>query len=582
MYAQMFRSLVGLWISLITCVHYASAQAPAKYALLVAVTRYNHAAMNEPVPLQFPEADAAAVAQVLKDSGYTVDLLLGPKATQAAISEKLDELGSKGNQSGVVVVGFWGHGVEIQGTTEAMFCPFDTTLRVVKYADGSLAKDKQTQKPLNEPDPKKLIGMAEVLAALGSSGAGNRVLLADCCRNSPHIPRGRAFGSSVKLSDLPNNTAALFACSTGEKAFEYQPWGHGAFTKSLLDLFPQMAADQDDVPGIAGRLKRSVAQAVNTASNGSEKQTVNPIINGVPDLLLVSSGKSKPMPSADKSNPVPNRAKPTSEQPDKTYTSRATGMEFVLISRGTFIMGSAESEAEHEKDEQQHQVTISRDFYMGKYEVTQGEYKRVMGINPSHFSGSDRLPVETVSWYDAVWFCNQLSELDGRIAAYRITNVVKDGDSIKSAKVSFVSGADGYRLPTESEWEYACRPGTKTPFSFGANITTAQVNFNGEYPYAGAAKGEYRQKTLPVEFGTPNSLGLFNMHGNVNEWSWDWKADYPTGSVADPIGPENGSLRVFRGGSWVNFARHCRSARRNSNSPEDRSFSVGFRVAVGR
>ncbi len=287
---------------------YLQADEVHKYALLVGVTKYSHAAMNEPVPLEFPEADAQAVGKVLRESGYEVDFLLGAQATQTAIQAKLDVLGSKGNQAGVVVVGFWGHGVEIDGSKEAMFCPFDTTLHTVRYNDGSLVRDKETLKPLSEPDPKTLISMSDVLAAIGTSGAGNRILLADCCRNSPHVARGRAFGSSVKLSDLPANTAALFGCSAGEKAFEYKPWGHGAFTKSLLDLFPQMAANQDDIPAIVGRLQRSVADSVSLATNDKEKQTLHSIINGIPRLQLTDRNASVvDRPLTPKMKPTPVR-----------------------------------------------------------------------------------------------------------------------------------------------------------------------------------------------------------------------------------------------------------------------------------
>ena len=142
---------------------------------------------------------------------------------------------------------------------------------------------------------------------------------------------------------------------------------------------------------------------------------------------------------------------------------------------------------------------------------------------------------------------------------------------------------NGYRLPTESELEYACRGETTTAFSFGENITTNQVNYNGDHPNKGGAKGAYRGKTLEVNaVKTGNGFGLYQMHGNVNEWCFDWEADYPAGSVTDPIGPESGSSRVIRGGGWNNGARLCRSANRSSHSPEDRYYDVGFRVAVGR
>ena len=185
--------------------------APKKYALLIAVTKYSHSGMNQPVPLQFPEDDAGAFSTVLKASGYEVDILLGRQAKRKAIRDMLDALGSKGNEGGTVIVGLWGHGVEFQGDDDSRFCPYDTTLRVVRQANGDPVRvDNQ---PVSEPDPQSLIGMSEVLAALKSAGAGNRMLLADCCRNSPFAARAlghRAFGDKIKVSDLPRNTVALF------------------------------------------------------------------------------------------------------------------------------------------------------------------------------------------------------------------------------------------------------------------------------------------------------------------------------------------------------------------------------------
>lgn len=260
---------------------------PKRYAFLVAVTSYQHAEMNKP-RLEFPEADAQAVGKFLEDYGYDVEYLLGRQATKSAIEMKLDELADKGNEEGTVVLGFWGHGVEFEGTSESMFCPFDTKIRTVVDSKGKKLFDKEG-KPMVEPDSNSLVGMSTVLQGLRVSGAGNRLLLADCCRQSPNRARGRAFGSKTKLTDLPDNTAALFACSELEQAFEDKEWGHGAFTKCLLDLLPALATgDGDDVNSITGKLKRNVARLVRERSNGRDTQTVNPIFQGAPELKLAS------------------------------------------------------------------------------------------------------------------------------------------------------------------------------------------------------------------------------------------------------------------------------------------------------
>jgi formylglycine-generating enzyme required for sulfatase activity len=231
-------------------------------------------------------------------------------------------------------------------------------------------------------------------------------------------------------------------------------------------------------------------------------------------------------------------------------------MEFILIRAGKFMMGSPKSEAGRSSDEgPQHEVTIASPFYLGKYQVTQGEWTAVMGSNPSHFTGDDRLPVEGVSWDDCQEFIKKL-------------NARKDGYE--------------YRLPSEAEWEYACRAGTATAFSFGETITAEQVNYDGNYPYGNAPKGKYREKTTRVGSFPPNAWGLYDMHGNVYEWCQDrWHGNYngaPTDGRAWEQGSDNG--RVLRGGSWYGRADACRSANRNRDAPSVRDFILGLRVAV--
>jgi formylglycine-generating enzyme required for sulfatase activity len=239
---------------------------------------------------------------------------------------------------------------------------------------------------------------------------------------------------------------------------------------------------------------------------------------------------------------------------------------FVRINGGTFTMGSPASEVERNEMEIQHQVTVSS-FYMGKYEVTQREWAAVMGSNPSNFKG-DNLPVEMVSWFDAIDYCNRRSQREGLTPAY-----TRNGEN-----VTWNRGANGYRLPTEAEWEYACRAGTSGPFSTGNNITTNQANYNGNFPYNGNAKGQNRGKTWDAGSGAANAWGLYDMHGNVREWCWDRYGTYPSGAQTDPAGAASGSSRVLRGGSWNYYARYLRSAARGSDTPSIRLSYHGFRL----
>jgi len=274
-----------------------------------------------------------------------------------------------------------------------------------------------------------------------------------------------------------------------------------------------------------------------------------------------------------------DRASQTTKISHSIILSSSTGMQFVSFGAGTFAMGSPPGEPEQDKNETQHQVTITRPFYLGVYEVTQGEFTHVMGFNPSTVKGSDRLPVQTVTWFDAVSFCNRLGKLDGIDTAYQITNVKMDGLHITNADVRWTFSSAGYRLPTEAEWEFACRAGTTTAFSFGNTVTSEQANFDGLTPYDGGAKGRFRNYPLEVDAFRANAFGLYQMSGNVFEYVWDSYDQYPTNHQTDPTGPERGTLRVRRGGAYTSPAGHMRSAVRHGVPASAPLFHHGFRVA---
>ena len=237
------------------------------------------------------------------------------------------------------------------------------------------------------------------------------------------------------------------------------------------------------------------------------------------------------------------------KEPAKNVTN-GIGMKFVWLPRGNFVMGSPKEEKERGDGETQHKVTLTKGFYMGVYTVTQEEWQAVMGNNPSHFTGAKNLPVENVSWDDCQEFIKKLREKDKK----------------------------PYRLPTEAEWEYACRAGTKTPFHFGETISTDQVNYNGEHIYGDGKKGLDRKKTTPVGTFPANAWGLCDVHGNVYQWCQDWAGEYPQKDLVDPQGPETGLLRVLRGGSWYYEPGYCRSAYRHRGVPDARYGNVGLRL----
>lgn len=259
----------------------------------------------------------------------------------------------------------------------------------------------------------------------------------------------------------------------------------------------------------------------------------------------------------------------------------APSSDFVLIKGGTFTIGSPESEDWRTGDETQHQVSLSP-FYISKYEVTQKLYREVTGKNPSNFSGDD-LPVENVTWLEAAEFCNALSRRDGRTPAYTISGGGKT--------VSWNRSANGYRLPTESEWEVAARAGSTTPFYSKKVPGSDDANFYGHYPYQieqnyfndevlETRPGLYRGTTVKVGSFAPNPNGLYDISGNVGEWCFDFYAEYPKSAASNPYGVASGTRRVNRGGGWNDFGKNLRSAYRAAGQQDTRFYNVGIRLAL--
>ena len=264
-------------------------------------------------------------------------------------------------------------------------------------------------------------------------------------------------------------------------------------------------------------------------------------------------------------------------------SQNAIKLKMVLIPPGEFMIGSPPDEADREAEgaELQHRVTLTKAFYLGMYEITQDDSQQLMGTNPSWFSkegfakdkvkgvDTSRFPVEDVSWVDAIKFCNALSRSE-KLPEYYFVDLPETIN---------VVGGRGYRLPTEAEWEFACRAGTTTPFHFGSTLNGREANVNGEEPYGTTTKGPFLDRPANVGSYAANAFGLFDMHGNVWEWCFDWYADYPKGAVTDPTGPAMEWGKVGRGGSWNDSAYFSRAARRAHDGPASRLNNVGFRIA---
>ena len=336
-----------------------------------------------------------------------------------------------------------------------------------------------------------------------------------------------------------------------------------SFASSLYLNGKQQADLHADVPYTVGFLAPGVYRIVlQVEGNRIEDELVE--LKSGQHLLRNYNPKLLPSQSTmlRMNSPIVQKVEKPKERKTQTLKAgdlksfREGGVEITMAwcPSGSFLMGSPESERQRQLDEIQHRVTLTQGFWLGRTEVTQALWKSVMFINPSNFKG-DTLPVDSVSWNYATEFIKRLN-----------------------AKV----GKEVYRLPTEAEWEYACRAGTTTPFNTGGNLTTNMANFNGLNPYADFPKGEYRRKTSPAGHFPCNSWGLQDMHGNLWEWCQDWLGNYEDGDQVNPCGFISGKYRVLRGGSWGSDGSGCRSAYRLGGSVGFRYCGIGFRLARGQ
>jgi formylglycine-generating enzyme required for sulfatase activity len=572
--------------------------------------------------LKNPANDAADVAAALQELGFElVGGGAGVNLTQAQMRQRIREFGQKLRGGGVGVFYYAGHGVQLNGKNYLIPVEID----VASEADLEDAA----------------VDIQYMLNQLRDSDNGLNIVILDACRNNPF--EGRVRDARDGLAEVRAATGTLIAYATAPGSVASDGTGrNGAYTEALLKQLKQ--------PGVEVlEMFRQVREAVYAASGRKQVPWTNDSLIGkfyfkeaaaagpkpvasatpVPELATVTARDAKEAereawgliynstdaqdfrefraaypngayfgqagirleqlawegarnnggkgalegylkefpvgPNAATarlllsrleraSQPVNPPAAPAARRPESTFRNRQ-GIDFVLLPSGDFMMGSND----YNNEKPVHKVTISQPFYMGKYEVTQAQWQAVMGSNPSKFNTCADCPVEQVSWNDAQEFIKKL-------------NAQNDGYT--------------YRLPSEAEWEYAARAGTTTAFAFGNSLDSTQANFDGNYPYGGAAKGVYRQKTTSVGEFAPNAWGLYDMHGNVWEWVEDiYKDSYanlPTDGSAN-VSRGDSSFRVLRGGSWSVFGLVCRSAFRYWVAPDFRLSSFGLRlVAVAR
>ena len=576
-------------------------------ALLIGVTDYQHARMND-TSLKFPEADAKAVGDLLREAGYDVTVLTGQAATSQAIQDALDQLSNSGTHEGVAIVGLFGHGT--QYGNEAFYGGYDTRVRALKDADGKSLRDEEG-KLILEPDPESMVSMRSVLDTFSICGYGGKLLLADCCREDPHAARGRAFGSNIKVSDLPPNTAALFACSANEKAFEHDEWGHGAFTKAFLDACrssPNVSAN-----GLSHALYQDVQKMVRLKAGG-QKQTVNPIINGFVDLHVQLARVITPTPQVARvprpemlSAPFSLSTAKQSQTQWAEYLKQPIdyrnkiGMSFKLIPAGKFRMGSSESSPSG--NESPHMVEISKPFYAGKYETTVGEFSKFVAA-----TGYRTTLERTDNGQNRGWDSRQQRFNYGRGFSWRnpgwqqandhpVVNVSWE-DANAFVKWLETQEQRRYRLLSEAEWEYCCRAGTTSLYTVGndpSSLTKVGNVLDNTGLNAFRADSRFVQErqsdairgtdgtafTASVGQYLANNFGLHDLHGNVCEWCQDWYSDdYGPNRSSNPKGALYGNDRSARGGRFDTGRYLAKSFTRNHGSPQMSDMILGLRVAL--
>jgi formylglycine-generating enzyme required for sulfatase activity len=490
--------------------------AQSKYALVIGNGRY--AALPR---LSNPPNDAADMKAVLEGLDFQVEMLLEANLRQmeGGVLRLAERLKSAPDSYGFFF--YAGHGVQSQG--ENYFIPADGDIR-----SESLLRDRS-------------LPLRFLLDKLDEAKNALNMVVLDACRDNPFgWSRGASRGLTV-VGRQPAETIIVYATSAGSAAADGDG-RNGLFTGQLLRNLK--------IPGLeVNDIFRRTGADVRQASGGKQ-------VPGIYTQFFGSACLSK-APAA----PAPAPALPAVKTEEAVRPGQRPALvEMVRIPGGTFTMGSPVSEEGRREDELQHRVTISG-FLMGKYEITNEQFLEITGLN-RHYGEEKTLPAGHVYWHDAVLFCNLLSEREGFTPAY----------IIEKDQVYWDREADGYRLPTEAEWEYACRAGTTAAFYTGNTITVKEANFDGKrYPYPDPNDKDpdtYRDRPMPVGSFAPNAWGLHDMHGNVSEWCWDWVGPYSSRPAADPEGPPRPSTsthgphaaRVHRGGAYYFTPNRLRSA----------------------
>ncbi|MCA9093631.1 MAG: SUMF1/EgtB/PvdO family nonheme iron enzyme [Planctomycetaceae bacterium] len=569
LYWPLSITALGLGLCLTLSLWSQEGTSPKRYALLVGVQGYEHPKLREPSPLQYSVADVTELSDVLKGEGYNVTLMTDESGrknpqllpTKARIEAELHRLLQACKRNDTVILAFSGHGLQFSGQKDAFFCPMDA--RPFSNATDSL------------------VSIAKIYEELDQSFAGVKVILVDACRNDPDPSRGR--GLDADTVPPPKGVAALFSCSAGQRAYEDDRLKHGVFFHHVLQgLKGEAANKRGDITfdGLSTYVRQSVPETLEEILPGREQlpnlkadlvgrppvlaRVTTPSLPEKRELIRPKMERPKPTPSPISSEPelaiAPFDAKAARQHQEAwakhlntdVEITNSIGMKLTLIPASEFKMGSDDKDTGN-GEKPIHSVRITKPFYLGTTEVTQQQWKAVMGSTPwkgqVFVKEGDDYPASFISHDDAEEFCQKLSKQEGKT----------------------------YRLPTESEWENACRAGTQSKYHFGNDVTVM-----GEYAWFSQNAWDIDERYgHRVGLKKPNPFGLYDMHGNVFEWCSDWYDEkyYMTSPIENPQGSSSGSHRVIRGGNWGRPPASCRSADRGTNSPSARNTSLGFRLA---
>ena len=571
--------LIPLLTVLICFATFLPAAEGKRVALVIGNGAYTH------VPtLANPTNDSREVSKLLRTAGYEVTEITDGTVKEMGVA--LRSFAIAGREAEAAVFYFAGHGFEVGGKN--YLAPVDAELAV----DENLAGD-ELDAALGFALDAETVPLDGVLGEMRKQMTGLKIVVLDCCRNNPFAgtrswarSRSGAGGlAQVTEADLPEGTMLVFSGEPGQEV----PDGtgdHSPFAEALLG--EMKGSGQAPVltvfTGVATKVKGRQKPWIKFDGTGRSLHafsTVALMTRGVPvaveaaepdarmseveierrakemaEKLVAEAMRQQPVPAVPtmptetpkpmvRTDPVPTGAFPAGSGMEGSRAGEVRdygGIEMVWCPPGEFLMGSPEDEADRSDDETQHRVTLTNGFWMAKTETTQRQWERVMGENPSGFSGED-LPVETVNWYDVQGWLEKMNE-----------------------KAPLPSGWK-WALPTEAQWEYACRAGTERAFAGDLDEMAWYFENSGS-------------TTNPVGTKKANAWGLHDMHGNVWEWCSDWYGDYSSGSSSDPTGATTGVYRVYRGGSWGRNAQYCRSAYRYGFTPVLRFNYLGFRPAL--